>query len=90
MISAWNTVKYGRPGHLAGHLFRPGFSRHSPCWVLGRAYHSKLTAEEECSPVGDRVGTFCEGDSGIEAFRRDYSSKVGALPAPGHPALSCG
>lgn len=60
---------------------RPGFSRNSPVWLLGAAYHRKLVVGPEGeegggSPVGGQVNTFTETDSGIEAFENDYRSKV--------------
>ena len=40
LISAWNSVKYGRNGWTnAGDIFRQGFSKNSPVWLLGQAYH---------------------------------------------------
>ena len=60
---------------------RPGFSKNSPVWLLGCAYHRKLVegpggGEGGGSPVGGQVTTFTETDSGIEAFEKDYRSKV--------------
>ena len=60
---------------------RPGFSKNSPVWLLGWAYHRKLVegpggGEGGGSPVGGQVTTFTETDSGIEAFEKDYRSKV--------------
>merc|ERR1719430_75579 len=73
LISAWNTVKYGKNGWTnAGEIFRQGFSKNSPVWLLGQAYHRKLVIgledEGSSSPVGDKVNIFTETDSGIEAF----------------------
>jgi len=81
LISAWNTVKYGKNGWTnAGDIFRQGFSKNSPVWLLGLAYHRKLVVgphdSESGSPVGNKVTTFAETDSGIEAFEADYKSKL--------------
>merc|ERR1712223_2223743 len=81
LISAWNSVKYGKNGWTnAGDIFRQGFSKNSPVWLLGLAYHRKLVVgphdSESGSPVGNKVTTFAETDSGIEAFEADYKSKV--------------
>merc|ERR1712032_483530 len=81
LISAWNTVKYGKNGWTnAGDIFRQGFSKNSPVWLLGLAYHRKLVVgpanSESGSPVGNKVTTFAETDSGIEAFEADYRSKL--------------
>merc|ERR1719323_1341072 len=81
LISAWNTVKYGKNGWTsAGDIFRQGFSKNSPVWLLGLAYHRKLVVgphdSESGSPVGNKVTTFAETDSGIEAFEAEYKSKL--------------
>jgi len=81
LISAWNSVKYGKNGWTnAGDIFRQGFSKNSPVWLLGLAYHRKLVVgpsdSESGSPVGNKVTTFAETDSGIEAFEADYRSKL--------------
>lgn len=83
LISAWNTVKYGKNGFTqAADMFGQGFSKNSPVWLLGQAYHRKLVVgpgdegEYGGSPVGDTVSTFTEIDCGIEAFEKDYHSKV--------------
>jgi len=81
LISAWNSVKYGRNGwNNAADIFRQGFSKNSPVWLLGLAYHRKLVVghpdSESGSPVGNKVTTFAETDSGIEAFEADYRSKL--------------
>lgn len=81
LISAWNNVKYGKNGWTnASNIFRQGFSKNSPVWLLGVAYHRKLVVgphrSESGSPVGNKVTTFAETDSGIEAFEADYRSKL--------------
>jgi len=81
LISAWNNVKYGKNGWTnAGDIFRQGFSKNSPVWLLGLAYHRKLVVgpsnSDSGSPVGNKVTTFTETDSGIEAFEADYRSKL--------------
>jgi len=81
LISAWNNVKYGKNGWTnAADIFRQGFSKNSPVWLLGLAYHRKLVVgppdSESGSPVGNKVTTFAETDSGIEAFEADYRSKL--------------
>ena len=75
---------------------RPGFSKNSPVWLLGCAYHRKLVegpggGEGGGSPVGGQVTTFTETDSGIEAFEKDYRSKVRLDEQPvGEPVPRCG
>merc|ERR1719150_57564 len=77
--SAWNNVKYGKNAWATPEMFKPGFSRNSPVWLLGQAYHRKLA--DETSPAsspsqGEAVRTFSESDSGIEAFQRDFQSRL--------------
>ena len=79
LVSAWNNVKYGKNAWLTSEMFKPGFSRNSPVWLLGQAYHRKLA--DETSPAsspsqGEAVRTFSESDSGIEAFQRDFQSRL--------------
>jgi len=57
LISAWNTVKYGKNGWTnAGDIFRQGFSKNSPVWLLGLAYHRKLVVGPHDSDSGSPVG----------------------------------
>ena len=36
MISAWNNVKYGKKAWATSEMFKTGFSRNSPVWLLGQ------------------------------------------------------
>ena len=79
--SAWNNVKYGKNAWATSEMFKPGFSRNSPVWLLGQAYHRKLTdvtdpASPVSSPTGEAVRTFSESDRGHEAFQRDFRSRL--------------
>ena len=79
LVSAWNNVKYGKNAWMTSEIFKQGFSRNSPVWLLGQAYHRKLAHETtpSSSPSeGEAVRTFSESDSGIEAFQRDFQSRV--------------
>jgi cysteine protease ATG4 len=79
ILSAWNNVKYG---NLWSQLdIKPTFSKNSPVWMLGEAYHRKLAVDIEPSPatpMGNQVRTFREtqSDAGIEAFELDFSSRI--------------
>lgn len=79
LVSAWNNVKYGKNAWATSEIFKQGFSRNSPVWLLGQAYHRKLA--DETSPAsspcqGEAVRTFSESDSGITAFQRDFQSRL--------------
>jgi len=79
LMSAWNSVKYG---NLMSQLdIKPSFSKNSPVWMLGEAYHRKLAVDMDpisLMPVGNQVRTFNErpSDAGIEAFEVDFSSRI--------------
>lgn len=79
LMTAWNTVKYG---NLMSQLdIKPSFSKNSPVWMLGEAYHRKLAVDSDqisLMPVGNQVRTFNESpsDAGIEAFEVDFSSRI--------------
>ena len=79
LVSAWNNVKYGKNAWATSEIFKAGFSRNSPVWLLGQAYHRKLA--DEVTPAsspsqGEAVRTFSESDTGIEAFQRDFRSRL--------------
>ena len=76
LISAWNNVKYGRKAWATSEMFKQGFSRNSPVWLLGQAYHRKLVTAVAGSPTGNTVRTFSEIDCGIEEFERDFQSRI--------------
>ena len=75
LLSAWNNVKYGKNAWNTSEMFKPGFSRNSPVWLLGQAYHKKLTSPAG-TPSGEAVRTFSESDTGHEAFMRDFQSRI--------------
>jgi len=76
LLSAWNNVKYGKNAWATSDMFKPGFSRNSPVWLLGHAYHRKLVSAMAESPTGNSVRTFSETDSGIEEFQHDFHSRI--------------
>ena len=77
IISVWNNVKYGKNAWSTSEIFKQGFSRNSPVWLLGQAYHRKLVSTlKESPPEGSRVGTFTETDCGIEAFEKDFQARL--------------
>jgi len=77
IISVWNNVKYGKNAWSTTDIFKQGFSRNSPVWLLGQAYHRKLVSTfQESPPKANTVGTFTETDCGIEAFEKDFKSRV--------------
>jgi len=76
LLSAWNNVKYGKNAWATSDMFKPGFSRNSPVWLLGHAYHRKLVSATAESPTGNTVRTFSETDCGIEEFQRDFQSRI--------------
>ena len=76
LAAAWNSVKYGRQAWATQEAFSSGLSRHSPVWLLGRAYHRKLVHSQAESPTGNTVRTFSETDCGIAEFERDFQSRV--------------
>jgi len=76
-ISVWNNVKYGKNAWSTSDIFKQGFSRNSPVWILGQAYHRKLVSTlKESPPKGNTVRTFTETDCGIEAFEKDFQSRL--------------
>ena len=36
LISAWNNVKYGKKAWATSEIFKTGFSKNSPVWLLGQ------------------------------------------------------
>jgi len=77
IISVWNNVKYGKNSWSTTDIFKQGFSRNSPVWILGQAYHRKLVSTlPESPPKGSTVRTFTETDCGIEAFEKDFQSRI--------------
>lgn len=76
IISVWNNVKYGKNAWSTSDIFKQGFSQNSPVWILGQAYHRKLVSTLAESPKGNTVRTFTETDCGIEAFEKDFQSRL--------------
>jgi len=77
LLSAWNNVKYGKKAWSAGDMLQQAkFSTNSPVWLLGQAYHRKLSQGADSHPEGSSVNTFSDSDSGIEAFQQDYQSRL--------------
>ena len=36
LISAWNNVKYGKKAWATSEIFKTGFSKNSPVWLMGQ------------------------------------------------------
>ena len=36
LISAWNNVKYGKKAWATSEMFKTGFSKNSPVWLMGQ------------------------------------------------------
>lgn len=90
LISAWNNVKYGKKAWATSEMFKTGFSKNSPVWLMGQAYHRKLVSSMEGgsgSPTGNTVRTFTETDCGIEEFERDFKSRIWLTYRRGFPEM---
>ncbi|XP_035642792.1 cysteine protease ATG4C [Oncorhynchus keta] len=84
-LSAWHNVKYSWA--LKSKTY---FSRNSPVFLLGKCYHFK--ADDEDSPTESCSTEVCDappatGGDNVEAFRRDFASRVWLTYREEFPAL---
>ncbi|CAB1323910.1 unnamed protein product [Coregonus sp. 'balchen'] len=83
-LSAWHNVKYSWA--LKSKTY---FSRNSPVFLLGKCYHFK--AEDEDSPTESCSTEACDASPAtggdVDAFRRDFASRVWLTYREEFPAL---
>ncbi|KAG7487652.1 hypothetical protein MATL_G00025700 [Megalops atlanticus] len=83
LMSAWHNVKYSWA--LKSKTY---FSRNSPVFLLGKCYHFK--AEDVDAASGSSSSESMDGDpitGNVEAFRRDFASRVWLTYREEFPAL---